>query len=550
MYRLLIVDDEEIITDSLHETLAGLLPEQLDVCKAYSAREALEWLERTRIDIVMTDIRMPGMNGLEMAERIRAYWPRCRIVFLTGYSDFDYAYRALQMPDARYLLKTEGYAKVTAMIEQIVEEVRRSHRMDALLEQSRELAAQLRKVERDDYLRQGLMSEETFGGRPEERQTELDQKRIPLRANEPLHLVVGRIADSGDVSAGEPGNLSASARVIANSLLEEHVRQASVTDTRGNAVWLIQPKQTETKPEGAFARYLEGVLELVQEACGASLDVSWSFTLSGNGFCWSETARRYERLKQLQWMKVGDGVSLILTDRDEEFPRVSSKDPGRPGSRIEAMSGYLETGRTAAFYEAFEKLTEELLLPETPIEEAMETYYGLALMLYAAISRWGLASEIPGRSRLLRLEEHSSMKEAVKLLYETADRLVRFKSSDEQERAHAVIRSLCDYVRTHLEHDLSLVRLAERYHFNPSYLSRFFKQEMGLNLSEFIDDCRIREAKRLLGDPQLMVREVAARVGYEAAHSFTRFFKKCTGMTPQEFKDAEASIQSRSGSPV
>lgn len=550
MYRLLIVDDEEIITDSLQETLAGLLPEQLDVCKAYSAREALEWLERTRIDIVMTDIRMPGMDGLEMAERIRAYWPRCRIVFLTGYSDFDYAYRALQMPDARYLLKTEGYAKVTAMIEQIVEEVRKSHRMDALLEQSRELEAQLRKLERDDYLNKGLRSEEAFGGCPEERQAELDRKQIPLRASEPLHLVVGRIADSGGISEGEPGGRSASARVIASSLLEEHVRQTSVTDPRGNVVWFIQPKQGETKPESAFARYLEGVLELVQEACGASLDVSWSFTLSGRGFPWAETARRYERLKQLQWMKVGDGVSLILIDQGEELPKAAFKDPGRPSVRIEAISGYLETGRTAAFYEAFEKLTEELLLPETPIEEAMETYYGLALMLYAAISRWGLAAEIQGRDRLLRLEEQGSLQEAVQLLYETADRLVRFKSSDEQERAHAVIRSLCDYVRAHPDHDLSLVRLAERYHFNPSYLSRFFKQEMGLNLSEFIDDCRIREAKRLLGDPQLMVREVAARVGYEAAHSFTRFFKKWTGMTPQEFKDAEASIQSRSGSPA
>ncbi len=336
--------------------------------------------------------------------------------------------------------------------------------------------------------------------------------------------------------------------MIAASLLDEHVRQVSVTDARGDVVWLIQPKRAEIRPDAAFARYLEGALELVQEACLASLGASWSFAVSGQSFAWPEITRQYERLKQLQWMKVGDGVSMVLIDRDEELPRSASKEIGRPGSRIEAMSGYLETGRTAAFYESFEKVAEELLLPETPLEEAMETYYNLALMLYATVSRWGIGSEIPDRNRLLRLEEQASMKEAVQLLYETADRLVRFKSSDEQERAHAVIRSLCDYIRGHLDHDLSLVRLAERYHFNPSYLSRFFKQEMGLNLSEFIDDCRIREAKRLLADPNLRVREVALQVGYEAAHSFTRFFKKVTGMTPQEYKDAEVSVHSRSGS--
>ncbi|OWA37051.1 DNA-binding response regulator [Saccharibacillus sp. O16] len=546
MHRLLIVDDEEIITDSLHETLAGLMPEQLDVCKAYSAREALEWMARTRIDIVMTDIRMPGMDGLEMAERIRAYWPRCRIVFLTGYSDFDYAYRALQMPDARYLLKTEGYAKVTAMIEQIVEEIRRSHRMDALLERSQELAAQLQKLEREDYLRMLLRSVHAAGASPEEWQSELEQKQIPLSASEPVQLVLGRLDSLGQTSAAQLHRLLASARVIAASLLEEHVRQVSVADARGDVVWLIQPKCEDIKLDGAFARYLEGALELVQEACVASLGVSWSFAVSGQSCAWTDITRRYERLKQLQWMKVGDGVNMVLIDQGEELPKAPPRELGRPGSRIEAMSGYLETGRTAAFYESFEKVTEELLLPETPLEEAMETYYSLALMLYATVSRWGLSPEIPDRNRLLRLEEQASMKEAVQLLYETADRLVRFKSSDEQERAHAVIRSLCDYIREHLDHDLSLVRLAERYHFNPSYLSRFFKQEMGLNLSEFIDDCRIREAKRLLTDPHLMVREVAVQVGYEAAHSFTRFFKKVTGMTPQEFKDAEASIHSRS----
>ncbi|UOK60932.1 AraC family transcriptional regulator [Paenibacillus sp. OVF10] len=130
------------------------------------------------------------------------------------------------------------------------------------------------------------------------------------------------------------------------------------------------------------------------------------------------------------------------------------------------------------------------------------------------------------------------MKDAVQFLYRAADELVRYKRSNEQERANVVIHSLCSYVKENLEKDLSLVRLAELHHFNPSYLSRFFKQEMGINVSEFIDDCRIRKAKELLQNTNLMVREVALQVGYEAAHSFTRLFKKITGMTPQEYRES------------
>ncbi len=84
MYRLLIVDDEEIITDSLYDVFCSLLPDELDVCKAYSGTEAIEWMSRTRIDIVLTDISMPGLNGLELIERIQGYWPRCKVIFFNG----------------------------------------------------------------------------------------------------------------------------------------------------------------------------------------------------------------------------------------------------------------------------------------------------------------------------------------------------------------------------------------------------------------------------------------------------------------------------------
>lgn len=134
------------------------------------------------------------------------------------------------------------------------------------------------------------------------------------------------------------------------------------------------------------------------------------------------------------------------------------------------------------------------------------------------------------------------MKEAAAYLRELAGRLFELKHRSEIARASSVIDRICRYIETHLEEDLSLVRLAEINYFNPSYLSRFFKQESGMNLSEYIDGCRLKKAKELLRNGELKIREVAGSVGYEAAHSFTRFFKKSTGLTPQEYRD---SLQAR-----
>ncbi len=158
-------------------------------------------------------------------------------------------------------------------------------------------------------------------------------------------------------------------------------------------------------------------------------------------------------------------------------------------------------------------------------------------MLYSTLNRLGLQSKIEDYGKLLRLDDHSSMKEAFSYLGRAAEAILAHKQRDEKDRASQVIDRICQYIEDHLGEDLSLVRLAEIHYFNPSYLSRFFKQERGINLSEHIDACRARRAKELLRDGDLKVREVAAAVGYEAAHSFTRFCKKVTGITPQEYRD-------------
>ncbi|PQP81446.1 DNA-binding response regulator [Paenibacillus sp. PCH8] len=537
MYRLLIVDDEEIITDSLYETFARHMPDRLDVCKAYSAQEALNWMRRSRIDIVLTDIRMPGMSGLELTEQIQASWPNCRVIFLTGHSDFDYAYRAFQMTNVRYLLKTEGYDKVMAIIEDVMEEIRQSHSMLELLEQSREVNSRLAVIQQEEYMRKLLQDCTSVVSSPLETQDELAKRGIGLQADLPVYLILGRFNTSPGTGS-ELTRVQESVRIIGSTLMHERTMYASVTDHYGDTVWLVQPKQEEEKEGDKLVRFLEGTLELVQEACMVSLGVSIAFTLSGRSSDWSEISRQYERLRLLQWMKIGDGVSMVLTDHHDELSTGVLKESGRISSRIEIMSGYLETGRIQPFYDIFEELASELLQQDITMERAMETYYNLALLLHSTINRWGLQQQIPDQRNLLHLGEHACMKDAVQFLYHAADELVRFKRSNEQERANVVIHSLCSYVKENLEKDLSLVRLAELHHFNPSYLSRFFKQEMGINLSEFIDDYRIRRAKELLQNTDLMIREVALQVGYEAAHSFTRLFKKLTGMTPQEYRES------------
>ncbi|WP_438434798.1 response regulator transcription factor [Gorillibacterium sp. sgz500922] len=539
LYRLLIVDDEEIITDSLYEVFARFNPDELDVCKAYTAREALQWMNRTRIDLVLTDIRMPGMNGLELTEQIQAHWPHCKVIFLTGYSEFDYAYRAMQLPGIRYVLKTEGYDKVIRTVEEAIGDIRRDHQLARLQEQSKEQELALRLLTQGNYLLDLLQDSPV----PCDERTLLDDFQslgLELDPAAPVVLVLGRLAYPANAAYRERNRLLIASKRIWESYLSGSVRRVGILDRYGDAVWFIQPAREEGEDGGLrLIRYLEGTLELVQEACLESVGVTASFAI-GVPCRWQAITAQYDRLRQLQQAKGGGDLPMIVLERPalEGAAGTSEsavKEEFRLGPKLEILGAHLEANGKEKFEEVLKEVRDSVLQEYFPASRRSEAYYSIALLLLSTINRRNLLREVGECRKLMRLDDHASLQEAFEYLSRVAGRI--FSVKQEEEPPSYVIDQLCTYIEENLNADLSLVRLAEKSYFNPTYLSRYFKQERGINLSEYIDQSRLRKAFELLRDESLKVREVAGAVGYESAHSFTRFFKKETGMTPQEYRD-------------
>ena len=116
MYRLLIVDDEQHIVHWLYDLFSSVSDFNLEVYKAYSGREALHILHETNIDIILSDYRMPGMSGLELLNIINENWSDRRVVFLSGYNEFDYIYKVTANGAISYLLKTEDDEKILNVV--------------------------------------------------------------------------------------------------------------------------------------------------------------------------------------------------------------------------------------------------------------------------------------------------------------------------------------------------------------------------------------------------------------------------------------------------
>lgn len=541
MYKLLVVDDEEIITDGLAEILSDLRIPGLDIYKAYSGSEALDWLNDTRIDIVLSDIRMPEIGGLELMEIIRRNWPRCRIIFLTGYNDFESIYKAIQASGVRYLLKTEGNAKVIAEVRDVLRELDGELQKDHLLQQATEQRNTLETLAHGDYFRHLLFG--TEGGMSTVRAEDFRKLDILLDPHKPVLLVLGSLIRTRSLPLfTERQEAALAVKLLGDGYLREKTRSVGLIDRYGDLLWLIQPEDSTSPAESAqtyetIVRFLEGTLEHIQAVCCDSLQLESSFTVCRTLIDWEALPDAYERIRQLQYNRAGDGANMVMTVQIEENdPAGQTKERVR-SEKFEQLAGHLEGGRKDAFME----LLQELFMPIDTGRlaegaQAAELYYSLALVLISYINRRQLHEQVP-TAALLRFDAHCSWQEGFDYLSRTAGLLFTLRRNVENSRAAEAIAAVCHYIDKHIAEELSLVRLAKCVHFNPSYLSRLFKQEKGLNVSEYIEDARIRKAKELFASEVQKIQEIGTRVGYDSPQSFTRFFKKATGMTPQEYRD-------------
>jgi two-component system response regulator YesN len=208
--------------------------------------------------------------------------------------------------------------------------------------------------------------------------------------------------------------------------------------------------------------------------------------------------------------------------------------------KINILETYLESGQREAFFALFNEI-KEILLPIVREYDNLgtEIYYFLTLHFLAYINRYdnllGWLIAHPEYTNITRIQTVTPYEEIFQRFFEIADMIFMFQQDENVKRESVLIIKIHEYINNNLEKDLSLVRLAELVHFNPTYLSRLYKSITGLTLSNFIHNSRMRKAKGMLKNGKSKVYEIAGAVGYESDAYFIRMFKKSTGMTPQEY---------------
>ncbi|WP_214626188.1 response regulator transcription factor [Paenibacillus agaridevorans] len=539
MYRVLIVDDELHVVDWVYELLQELDGCELDLYKASTVTAALAMLNRNRMDIVVSDIAMPGMNGLELHARIRELWPSCKVVFLTGHSDFDYAYEAVKNEAAGYVLKTEDDDAIVGAVKRVINtlELELEQRME--LQQAQQQAQSAMSALRNDYILALLRGE---GSTPQDRRQLFAETGIALDPELPL-LVIAARADNGgreQLSAMKGPTLPALGSYVLQSL-KERWELCEYVATVDCVIWLCQSERDVTLPI-SVQTYLKESLERIQNDFNLNLGAMFSFIYAITPAEWDRVAAKREELWQQLLHATMYRSGVLLQER--EATRSDELLVTRivfERSKLELLRGYLDKGEAKSFMLVLEELEHEVGKRTLEVRESgtLELFQSLSMLILSCMNRHrleSLQSDEEVLDKLTQLSRFGSWEEYFRFVEEIASMIFRLFGERYELQGSATIRFVKEYMRSTLHAGFSLVELADQVHFNPSYLSRLFKESTGVSITDYLAELRLARAIELLKE-NYKVSEIAAAVGIEAPAYFSRFFKKMTKRTPQEYRE-------------
>ncbi|QNK57815.1 response regulator [Paenibacillus sp. PAMC21692] len=533
MLRLLIVDDEPDIADGLYTLLEERFPFELELYKAYSGKTALEWIRRGKFDIVLTDIRMPVLSGLELHKHIRRLWPRCKVVFLTGHSEFDYVYEAIQYDNTSYLLKTEGHETIMETIGKLTEDIAGERQIEGLM------AKAMQQMEQSLPLLQNELLSELLHGEADvmpDLAGQFEELRMPLDPRRPVLLMMAKLmaSDRGAWKAGKT-QLHAGMKAIEDQYGYSRLLMRYIFVGKDTIAWFVQPPASnpDEQPEepAMWSDIQLAVRDYAENAEGVflrSFDISLFCLLDRSPCEWEDIADRWAMLEHECNRQAGDRNGLVQVEFDEtELYRAKML------RKSDLMGDYLAAGQEEALDAEWKHFTAEPVRIES-------VYAALSLVFLRHIHRFNLHERLSAHIDLSPLLQPSGLPlDSASLIgyySRLAQTIFELQRQDQTERRDRTIDLLKGYIRDHLGDDLSLMRLSEVAEWNPSYLSRAFKKATGTNVLAYIHETKLKEAMRLLLQPDMKIHEISATLGFISPPHFTRFFKKASGFTPQDYR--------------
>jgi len=518
MFKALIVDDEPHIRKGLRTIIEWERYGFTVVGEAADGADALDAAGERRPDLVITDVRMPRMNGIELSRELRQCLPATQVLMLSGYNEFAYAKEALQHGVSDYLLKPVDPDELGRSLGRVYD------RLWGSLQQQMKEKEQAGKL-RDFFLGK-LMRGEIYG----DPVAAAGPYGVNLQA-ERFAVMMVSIDRYGDFLLSLPGEEIGWKRYAIGNVIAELLPPGSylfdLSEQRFGVLLTGAAERFEEAGKAAADAIARQMPRFVKEEVTVGLgETVRSPNAIRNACRTAQQALEYKFLIDTERVFVyapeeqgaarqdiaWDDAGLLLAVRDGAEERLRAET-----TRLLAP---LE-GR----YMSRELLKYTLMSTLLRLAKLTEEFHGEWQSLYAG--KFG---------ELERILELGAMKQLDAFLYGLALPLCRHVATVRNRVMDSRVRDILAHIEQHYASELNLKELSRLFYINPVYLGQLFKKETGEYFNDFINKLRIEHACRLLLDTSLAAAEIAEKVGYKYVDHFYRQFKTARGMNPGEFR--------------
>lgn len=532
MYTIVVADDEEELRKALIRRVDWESVGFTVVGEAENGVEALELVEKYEPDLLLTDIRMPFISGIELARQVREIRPATQIAFLSGFDDFSYAQQAIQYNIVSYLLKPISAAELTEELKKIREKID---------EKFKEFSSQNTcggQMEILGFL-MPLLFDGFLGEAGEEKERRLLAEAVScglMKSEEnDFHytVMITSIIDED----GENCTKRASVNAI-DLILKKYVKHISFY-MEGRVVSLLMATQA------GFDKYLhiivEDIAQSVKRIMGLSSLIGVSRVVAGLSLL-HETY--VEAMNAISYSKRNGTAVHFISDveRSEDF------DIEKMQTAIGEVEDYIRGGTRQELEThlngIFDQMEQEDISPMVANFMLMQLISAVFRIVYV-VAEGEAVAELQ-KNMPLQIQGAFEAPQEIRSQYIRFCVAARELITEQRKKSSTV---LCDKAleiieNRYMDQELSLVSISSEIAVSPNYLSALIKKSTGRTFIDLLTKKRIETARDLLLCSSLKIREISEKCGYSDQHYFSYCFKKYTGMSPNMCRrEAEAAKQ-------
>lgn len=506
MYRIVVVDDKKAIREGLTKHLPWKELGYELVGAAAGAQEAIQLIETNCIDVLLTDIVMPDMTGLELIYFAKLINPDIKVIILSAYDRFDYAQKAIGLGAHCYLTKPVDLEELQTellAIEQILLKDTAARRQNTLF----------LEIAREQFFSQ-LLNHEW------KEDAQIRKQATTLQLTVPTGQFVVLCAEAF------PSIHSATAIREQLELAAQRLGEALCIEKRETACSLLLFSKSSE---------LEGALTTL---CDSLRSETLSIGVSNSYFDLSVIPAAYqEAQKALEYRIMKTPHAVFFYHRIKPLFQTSGE---LSLPQKEELLQHLAEENLAAFQQCVGQL-----LSERTAKAAPEAPYDIYLTLIFITNHYmeqtlGVTEQISDETQQLIRDmlALTSPDESKRKLMHYIERCFSRLQSDSRKVSNQIVERAMEYIREHYNEEITLKKLSRQVYVNPMYLSRLFKEKAGISYIDYLTEVRMTNAKQLLQNLSLRIYDISEMVGYESRKHFGKIFKEHTGQSPKEYRNA------------